>query len=117
MSLDRRGWWIDYRCSRREAATRPFVWEGRYRPDGPVAAPAPSSLEHFLTERYCLYAMDGDDLFRAEIHHAPWPLQTADAEIELNTMPPDVIELPDEAPLLHYSARQDVVIWPLERID
>ncbi len=50
---------------------------------------------------------------RAEIHHEPWPLQPAEAEIEENTMPPSGIELLDEAPLLHFSARQDVVIWPL----
>ena len=55
----------------------------------------------------------GTGLKRAEIHHEPWPLQPAEAEIEENTMPPSGIELLDEAPLLHFSARQDVVIWPL----
>ena len=73
----------------------------------------PSSLAHFLTERYCLYAEDKGRLKRAEIHHGPWPLQPAEAEIEENTMPPSGIELLDEDPLLHFSARQDVVIWPL----
>jgi uncharacterized protein len=116
MALARRGEWLDYACSRREAAARPFVWEGRYRPAGPVATPATGTLEHFLTERYCLYAVDGDDVLRAEIHHPPWPLQRAEAEIELNTMPPDGVDLGDEEPLLHYSARQDVVIWPLEPV-
>jgi uncharacterized protein YqjF (DUF2071 family) len=115
MSCERRGDRLDYRSSRREAAARPFVWEARYGPDGSVSHPAADSLEYFLTERYCLYAVDGDDLYRAEIHHPPWPLQPAAAEIELNTMAPDGIDLPEEAPLLHYSARQDVVIWPLER--
>lgn len=116
MTMGRRGEWLDYSCSRREAAARPFVWAGRYRPDGPVTPAATGTLEHFLTERYCLYAIDGADVFRAEIHHAPWPLQPAKAEIELNTMPPDGIELADAEPLLHYSARQDVVIWPLEQV-
>jgi len=85
----------------------------RYRPIGDVLEADPSSLAHFLTERYCLYTEDAGRLKRAEIHHAPWPLQPAEAEIEENTMPPSGIEVPDEAPLLHYSARQDVVIWPL----
>jgi uncharacterized protein len=114
MSMQRRGEWIEYSSSRREAAARPFVWEGRYRAEGPPSPPAPRSLEYFLTERYCLYVVDGDDVFRADIHHMPWRLQAARAEIELNTMPPDGIEPADE-PLLHYSARQDVLIWPLER--
>jgi uncharacterized protein YqjF (DUF2071 family) len=115
MSLERRGGWIEYASSRSEAAARPFVWEGRYRPDGEASPPDEGSLEHFLTERYCLYVVDGGDVLRAEIHHVPWPLQPALAEIELNTMAPGGIELEDE-PLLHYSARQDAVIWPLERV-
>jgi uncharacterized protein YqjF (DUF2071 family) len=116
MTMARRGEWLDYSCSRREAAARPFVWEGRYRPAGPVSPPAAGTLEHFLTERYCLYVVDGDEVLRAEIHHPPWPLQPAEAEIELNTMAPAGIDPGDEEPALHYSARQDVVIWPLEPV-
>ena len=85
-----------------------------YRPIGDVIDADRSSLAHFLTERYCLYAEDAGRLKRAEIHHGPWPLQPAEAEIEENTMPPPGIELLDEVPLLHFSARQDVVIWPLD---
>jgi uncharacterized protein YqjF (DUF2071 family) len=105
---------IDYACAR-VGAERPYVFNGRYRPAGPVAPAAPGTLEHFLAERYCLYAVDERGLLhRAEIHHPPWPLQRATARIELNTMAPDGIDLPDEPPLLHFSRRQDVVIWPLE---
>ena len=53
-------------------------------------------------------------LVRADIHHALWDLQSATAEIDVNTMPP--VELPDEEPLCHFSRRQDVVIWPLEPV-
>jgi uncharacterized protein len=84
-----------------------------YGPVGDVVEADPGSLAHFLTERYCLYTEDAGQLKRAEIHHEVWPLQPAEAEIEENTMPPSGIELLDEAPLLHFSARQDVVIWPL----
>ena len=41
--------------------------------------------------------------------------QPAEAAIELNTMPPDWARLEGD-PLLHYSARQDVVIWALEPV-
>jgi uncharacterized protein YqjF (DUF2071 family) len=53
------------------------------------------------------------ELHRADIHHAPWPLQRAEAELRENTMSPVALE---GEPLLHYSARQDVVIWALERL-
>jgi uncharacterized protein len=91
------------------------AFSGTYEPVGDVFQARPDSLEYFLTERYCLYAVDREVLHRAEIHHRPWPLQPAEATIDLNTMPPDDLVLEGE-PLLHYSARQDVVIWPLERV-
>lgn len=112
MRLARRDGWDEYSCAR-EGAGRPHVFEGRYRPAGPVFHAEPGSLEHFLSERYCLYTLGEDGrLATADIHHPPWPLQTAEAEIGLNTMAPEGIELTGE-PLLHFAERQDVVIWPL----
>ncbi len=117
MTAERRGRWIEYASARSDAEPGPRVFEGRYRPVGDVVNAEPGSLEWFLAERYCLYAVDeAGALHRAEIHHPPWPLQEAEAEIDLNTMPPEGIELPDEEPLLHFAARQDVVIWPLEAV-
>ena len=104
-----------YRCARR-GAERPHVWESSYGPAGEVFAAEPGSLEHFLAERYCLYTTDdAGALHRGEIHHPPWPLQAAEAAIELNTIPPDGLEVAGE-PLCHFSGRQDVLIWPLERV-
>jgi uncharacterized protein YqjF (DUF2071 family) len=98
---------ILYDCSRNEGK----AFSGAYGPDGAVFNAEPGSLEHFLTERYCLYAQHRGRLYRAEIHHRPWPLQPARATVALNTMPP--LEVPEGDPLVHYSERQDVVIWPL----
>jgi uncharacterized protein len=112
---DMRAEWRDGRLryeSRRRRGEGAALRVG-YRPIGEVIDADPNSLAYFLTERYCLYAEDAGRLKRAEIHHQPWPLQPAEAEIGENTMPPSGIELLDEAPLLHFSARQDVVIWPL----
>jgi uncharacterized protein YqjF (DUF2071 family) len=98
---------------------RDRVWESTYRPAGAAApAPAPAgTLEHFLAERYCLYtAAEGGELHRAEIHHPPWPLQGAEASVERNTVPPDGLEVGGK-PHVMFSARQDVLIWPLEPID
>jgi uncharacterized protein YqjF (DUF2071 family) len=114
ISATRRGEWIDYECARVEEHGR--VFSGRYRPDGAVFNAEPDSLEWFLTERYCLYTVGDGHLHRAEIHHPPWPLQQGEAVVELNTMAPPGVELPDEEPVVHYSLRQDVVVWPLERV-
>lgn len=111
MSATKRGEWIDYECARVAEPGR--VFSGRYRPNGAGFNPEPGSLEWFLTERYCLYTTDRGRLARAEIHHEPWPLQPAEAEIELASISP--LELAGE-PLVHFARRQDVVIWPLEPV-
>ena len=110
ISVRRRGDEILYDCSRDEGK----AFSAEYRSDGPVFNAERGSLEHFLTERYCLYAEHEGHLYRADIHHRPWPLQSANARVDLNTMPPVRLD-PEEEPLKHYSARLDVVIWPLER--
>lgn len=115
IAVDRRGERVDYSSTRR-GATRPFVFTASYEPVGRAFVSEPGNLEHFLTERYCLYAADESGLHRADIHHPPWRLRPADASIKLNTMPPEEVE-PMGEPLLHLAERQDVVIWPLEKVD
>jgi uncharacterized protein len=116
MSAERDGASIHYRSRRRANGERPARFEAVYEADGPIFQATRGTLEHFLTERYCLYTVDGGRVFVAEIHHRPWPLQPATAEIRENTMPPPGIAT-DGEPLLHYAARQDVVIWPLQPLD
>jgi len=108
MSARSRGDWIDYSSERSGAR-----FDGSYRPTGPPEPAAGETLEYFLTERYCLYAEHEGRLHRAEIHHPPWPLQPAEVELRENTMPPVAVA---GDPLAHYSARQDVVIWGLDRV-
>jgi len=104
-----------YHSRRRVPANAEF--RGRYRPTASVQLRPPGSLEHWLTERYCLYTTTGRSTFRAEIHHVPWPLQDAEAEIEANTMAAAAgITLPDVPPLLHFSRKLDVLVWPLRRV-
>ena len=101
---------VAYRSVRRDGPPARFA--ARYGPTGPPTAARPGTLEHFLTERYCLYTLDARRrVHRTDIHHPPWPLQPARAKIVENTIGrPLGLELAGE-PLLHYAARQDVVIW------
>jgi uncharacterized protein len=112
MAADRSDAGIRYRSERRARGERPAGFAGRYAPAGERFTADPGSLEYFLAERYCLYTVDAGAVYRADIHHPPWPLQPGEGEIERNTMPPPGIPL-DGDPLLHFAARQDVVIWPL----
>ena len=119
MQVEARDGWIEYRSRRTSSRGKPAELVARYRPTGDVRAPDEGTLEYFLTERYCLFTVDGAArAYRLDIHHPVWPLQAAEAEITVNTMADAAgIPLPPGAPLLHFSRRQDVVAWPLRSLD
>ena len=113
MQSDDTGEEIVYRSKRRHNEAE---FEGRYRPLGEMHRRSPATLEHWLTERYCLYTTVNGRVYRGEIHHEPWPLQDAETDIRVNTMAQAAgVSLPDTQPLLHFARTLDVLIWPLRR--
>jgi uncharacterized protein YqjF (DUF2071 family) len=118
ISSRRTGDWLDYRSVRTHLGAGVAELAVRYRPTGPPAPAQPGSLEHFLAERYCLYAATRRGrLLRQEIAHAPWPLQPAEALVERCTMTrPLGIELAPAPELAHYAERLDVVAWLPSRV-
>jgi uncharacterized protein YqjF (DUF2071 family) len=108
---------ILYRSHRTHSGAAPADLRAEYAPTGGAFDAAPRTIEYFLTERYCLYAADTSRLFRGEIDHAPWQLQPAKIETEINTMASAAgIALPDAAPLLYFARYQRVKIWGLHRV-
>jgi uncharacterized protein len=106
---------IDYVSHRTHRGAPPADFVGSYGPTGAPYASERGTLEHWLTERYCLYTVHRDTLYRGEIHHKPWPLQPATADIRVNTMTDAAgITLPDTAPVLHFARRLDIVAWALQ---
>jgi hypothetical protein len=70
-----------------------------------------SDLDHFLTARYRLYALNRGRLSWAQIEHEPWPLARATV-ITLDQNLIDAAGLPaaERPPLAHYAAEIDVKI-------
>jgi uncharacterized protein YqjF (DUF2071 family) len=95
--------WIDV-ASRHDGA-RTALFRGRYRPTGPVVLAAAGSFEAFVTDRLALYAVTARGrLLRADVEHAPWPLQAAELEVTLDTMAAaHGLALPDTPPHLLFS--------------
>ena len=104
---------VRYRSVRAHKGARRAEFAARYYSVGEPFASRPGTLEHFLTERYCLYAADGKgNLYRGDIHHHPWPLQPAEAEVERLAMTEQIgVALPQTEPILHFSRRLDVLAW------
>lgn len=89
------------------------AFEGHYAPSGEVLRAQPGTIEHFLTERYCLYAQRPDGrIARVDVHHVPWPLQRAELELRHSTMAaPWSLALQEPPALVHFASRVDVVVW------
>lgn len=114
MRCDRTGEEVTYESARTHRGEPAARFEARYQPTGDVFRSGAASIEEWLTERYCFFCVDRRGRVRcAEVDHAPWPLQPAEADLRLNTMAsPLGIALPPDAPLLHFARRIDVVGWP-----
>jgi uncharacterized protein YqjF (DUF2071 family) len=119
MQVQRDGPQVRYASRRTAGSAPPAEFVARYQPAGAPFEPAPGTLDYFLTERYCLYNVDAQfRAYRLDIHHLPWTLQRAEAEIEINTMTEAAgVRLPSMAPLLHFSARQDMLAWAPETLE
>ncbi len=115
MSLTQKSGWYDY-ASHRCHGEASFV--AHYRPIGEQYESRAGTLENFLTERYCLYALSPTGrLFRNEVHHVPWPLYRAEAEVTENSMLKAAgLETPSGPPLLHFAPRVDVIVWDGEEV-
>lgn len=109
---------VVYRSDRTHAGAVPANFEGSYGPDGDVFRSRPGTLEHWLTERYCLYASRRGRLLRGDIHHEPWPLQPAWLNLTELKMTSQIGVTIGGEPLLHFARSIDVVAWlPTGKLD
>jgi len=110
--------WVHYQSKRTHSEEAPpAVFQARYQTAGESFEAQRGTLEHFLTERYCLYSVNAKRIYRGEIHHPPWQLQQAQAQLTQNSMAEAAgLVLPAAPPLLHFSQRQDMVAWAPYRI-
>lgn len=68
----------------------PAEFKARYWPTGQVAHAAPGSLDDFLTNRLCLYAVDKNArIYRGDIAHPPWPMRRTVSQPSLPRSPAD----------------------------
>jgi uncharacterized protein YqjF (DUF2071 family) len=103
-----------------ERGAMPADCHVRYQPgEGPAAPAAPGTLEHFLVERYILYAEDDRrDLHRARVHHQPYPVQRVDVSGLRETLIWAAgIKRSEQPAYAHYASEVNVKVYPLERVE
>ena len=110
---------VEYSSIRTHKGAPPARFVGRYGPSSGKTESGPGSLEHFLTERYCLYSANRKGrVRRGDIHHEMWPLERAEVELEEIDMTSQIgVTLPDTEPVLHFARRLDVLAWAPRRIE
>ncbi len=109
---------IEYESYRLRPRAPAAQFVASYRPLSAATYAQRGTRDYWLTERYCLYTSGrGGQLYRGDIHHRPWPLQSAELTISRNSMArAHNIRLPEQPPLLHYAQLQEVLIWPLRHM-
>lgn len=106
-----------YRNKRIHRSAYPASFEAEYTPVSDGFYSSASSMEHWLTERYCLYTYDDHYMYRGDIHHTPWTLHHAKAFISENSMlTPLRFPVKQSQPLLHYARKKKVRIFPFVRV-
>ena len=76
--------------SRRRFSRRQIIFKARYRGLGPSSKTAElraGTFEYFMAERNCVFSTNrSGQPIRANLHHVPWPLEEAEADIERNDL-------------------------------
>lgn len=86
--------------------------------EGPTFHAQAGTLEHFLVERYILYAEDGEkQLHRARVHHTPYPLQRAEVSaLDETIVWAAGIRRPENLSYAHYASGVSVKVYALEKV-
>jgi len=102
--------------SERRGASGTVRFNCMYRPISDPREAEPGSLDSFLAENYRLYSADpAGRLHSIDVHHAPWPLQRAEAKLEAESLFRALgLDLGGGPSHLHYSRGVDVVAWDME---
>lgn len=116
MSTANRDGTVSYRSTRGSDANAMVSVD--YRIGDPLGPAAPGTLEHFLLERYYLFALRRGRVTKGHVHHPPYPAQRAEIlSLEQGLIRAAGFEHVTSAPeAVHFAAGVDVDVfgpWPV----
>ncbi|MBC8029896.1 MAG: DUF2071 domain-containing protein [Pyrinomonadaceae bacterium] len=118
ISLQQVGNSITYLSTRRDSRGAPASFEATWTIGDRLPQSQPGSRDFFLTERYCLYSEHRGEVYRARIHHNPWPLQKAQlAWLDSSMIASHGLPTPEVDPQVRYCEHLSVDIWPLKKTE
>lgn len=119
IDTERQGDTITYRAHRHWAEGAPAGVDVRYEVGADAGTSDPASLQHFLVERYILYAMTPRGrLLHARVHHAPYRVRHARVlEMNESLVAADGLERPEPRASELWSEGVDVEVFGLRPAD
>jgi uncharacterized protein YqjF (DUF2071 family) len=117
MELDERGGEVTYRSRRLWPGPKPADIELCYRIGERIGQATPGSFEHFLAERYLLFAAGGAGLLCGQVHHRPYPLHHAEViEVRESMVAASGLPATSGPPHTLYSPGVDVDVFALKKV-
>ncbi|WAH35277.1 YqjF family protein [Alicyclobacillus dauci] len=113
--VDRQDEWIHYRLHPSGLSLSSSQLEFTIRPVSDVFESSKHSIDSWLTDRYCFYTTFRGRVYRGDIHHGPWALQTAEVAFHISSALVDYGFGSSQPVLAHFSRQQEVQVWPLTR--
>lgn len=108
---------IRYSSKRLWPGPKPADLSVHYRLGEVLGAAEPGTFEHFLAERYILFARGSKGIRMGRVHHKPYPLQRAEVlSCEQSMVEVQGLPRPEGPPLSLYASGVDVDIYPLEPV-
>ncbi|MBU8880406.1 DUF2071 domain-containing protein [Bacillus sp. FJAT-29790] len=119
ISFQQKGQAFHFQSTRKGKIDEPIKFSCNYAHSSEVYFTQEGTLDHWLTERYCMFSSDkGSNIYSVDLHHRPWPLQKAEAEIYTNTLfSPFHFDLSEVKPLSHFSKGIDALFWNIKKQD
>lgn len=117
MTMTRDGERMSYESRRLWPGPRPAAFDAVYRVGTARGTAVPGTVEHFLLERYVLFARQRDgSLWTGRVHHEPYPFHDAEVlELGQTMTLANGLGACDSRPLFaHYSPGVDVDVYALE---
>jgi hypothetical protein len=118
MDLSEEGGEIRYRSRRLWPGPKPADVSLRYRPGDALGEAVPGTFEHFLAERYLLFARTSDGLLSGQVHHRSYPLHRAEViEVEESIVAAAGLPATSGPPHALYSPGVDVDVFALKQVE
>jgi uncharacterized protein YqjF (DUF2071 family) len=115
--LEREGDEVTYASERLYPGPTPAKLALRYAIGEAIGEARSGTFEHFLAERYVLYAQGKQGLRLGRVHHSPYPLHRAEVRaVEESMVVAAGLPAPEGAPHILYSPGVDVDVFALEPI-